>query len=227
MHSFKEYFQLFLERQYFADISAKLVGMTNQLKKQFDNIKELKIGDTFWINLNKNVKILIKIESVMPDDPTTFGEYDPKSRSIRLFIKAMYGDDSSKSLQYIKIKFPAKFEEILRHELSHAYEDLVTDVYQYTHYKPGSSRSYTKYINSTSEMNAYLNQWITSQLMYDRNIKNMFENRQLKPLVNAIMANISTHSEFSYLYEKNKNWFYKTIYTIIEKLIAVNKKDNE
>jgi hypothetical protein len=227
MHSFKEYFQLFLERQYFADISAKLVRMTNQLKKQFDNIKELKIGDTFWINLNKKVKILIKIESIMPDDPMTFGEYDPKNRSIRMFIKAMYGDDSPASLKYIKIKFPAKFEEILRHELSHAYEDLVTDVYQYTHSKVDPSVDYHGYINSTSEINAFLNQWIISQLMYDRNIKNMYENHQLKPLVNAIMANISIHPEFSYLYEKNKNWFYKTIYTIIEKLIAVNKKKDE
>lgn len=223
MHSFKDYFQLFLERQYFATISAKLVKMTNQLKKQFDNIKELKIGDSFWIDLNKNVKILVKIESIIPDEPRTFGEYDPSSKSIEIFIKAIYGDDSPASLRYIKNKFPAKFEEILRHELSHAYEDLVTDVYQYTHYK-GPSKDYVKYINSTSEMNAYLNQWVTSQLKYDRNIKNMFENRQLKAVVNAIMANISTNSEFSYLYEKNKKWFYKTIYTIIEKLIVVNKK---
>ena len=38
MQSYKKYFQVFLERQYFADISAKLVKMTNQLKKQFDNL---------------------------------------------------------------------------------------------------------------------------------------------------------------------------------------------
>lgn len=224
MQSYKKYFQVFLERQYFADISAKLVKMTNQLKKQFDNIKELKIGDSFWIDLNKNIKILIKIESIMQNDPRTFGEYDPSSKSIEIFIKAIYGDDSPASLRYIKNKFPAKFEEILRHELSHAYEDLVTDVYQYTHSKVDSSKNYVKYINSTSEMNAYLNQWVTSQVMYNRNINNMFKNRQLKAVVNAVMANILTHSEFSYLYEKNKKWFYKTIYTIIETLIAANKK---
>jgi hypothetical protein len=221
MHSYKKYFQLFLERQYFADISAKLVKMTNQLKKQFDNIKELKIGDTFWINLNKNVKILIKIESVIPSDLTAFGQYDPATKTIDVAIKTIYGDDSSESLQYIRKKFPAKFEETVRHELSHAYEDLVTNVYQYTHSKVDPSVDYYGYINSTSEMNARLNEWVTSLLMYNKYIKNLYESRKLKPLVNAIVSDISTYPEFFYIYEKNKKWFYKTIYTIIKKLLNV------
>lgn len=224
MHSFKEYFQLFLERRSIIDQQYIFQRMIKDLINQIKSIPKLKNGEEFFLDFNEDTSICVKFYTKPPkniEDEGANAEYIPGDYCINVYLNNLLSDLAIRNpLVYIKKHIPEELIAVLRHELTHAYEDLVKGIIDYT--SPQDTRDledYGKYFNSLSEINAYFNQHIPTLIRKEPLLQKFYNQGDIKNATLFIVDKVKQLPDFQEMYDKNKKWFFKTIYTTLDQLM--------
>lgn len=233
MNNFKQHFQLFLERKYFSDNLVLFRNMVSQLKMQLKDSIDI-VDDEFYLDFDEDSTVRVKILMSPPKSISKkhFGDdaiYNPSDETIYLFLKNIFDDiPVDKIIPYTR-KMPVRLEEVVIHELSHAYEHIkreiaddtkLPSVAHYTGPEDETIRSSSKrYINNLAEINSYLHQWIGRELK-TRSLIYYMSAGDVTGAAKYLFNKIRIEPHFNNLFDKNKKWFYKTIYTTLDHLIA-------
>lgn len=201
--------------------------MIQELRLQINDRPKLKTGEEFYLDFDPDTSICIKLyarppKNIAENEKYANAIYDSDNYCIEVFLNNLLRKISVKNpLDYIKKHFPEELVGVLRHELSHAYEDMVSGVY--THTSPVDTRdttNYANYFNSETEINAYFQQHIPTIISKNPLIQHFIRKGDIKSATRTTIKAISQHPDFAEFFNKNKEWFYKTIYTTLDHLIA-------
>lgn len=225
--------RLLFERQYFTKNFQLFSNMINQFKDQLDELKTVSDGEEFYLDFSDDNTVVVRLYKTAPSSVDDIEEraanaiFSPKDDAIFVFLDNLFSDmKKSQLLKYSKT-FPKKLRNVLFHELSHAYEYLVRDigngatVLNYTSQDDKRIKSpEIQYINNLSELNAYFHQWISAELQDNKSVRNFIRKGQVNTAVDLIVQKIKQEPYFEFIFDKNKKWFFKNIYTTIDNLFA-------
>jgi len=142
-------------------------------------------------------------------------------------IEVYVNPSKSKEYHYRDRKFedivdaslPKFIKDKLRHELSHAYEDIIKDVAFYKTAQYDAHETIEDYYNDDEEINANLNQFLTSELSINRDIMFKIQEGDINGAVSAFIAKLKTQEFIKNIKPENKVWVLKTVYTFVRDLV--------
>lgn len=119
---------------------------------------------------------------------------------------------------------PKFVKDVIRHELSHAYEDIVKNI---SKFQTSDSDKITdsKYRNLDEEINADLNQFLNSELSVNADIMYKISEGDINGAVNAYIRKLKTSEFIKQVTPQNKIWIIKTIYTFVRDLVEQGKAE--
>ena len=188
--NFRDYY-LLQERDYFVN----LMGFTDKLIKKLKNKKGYEEGQAVWDANTLTIEIYLgKI-------------LDPSVKNVFASLQTYF-------------PFPEELNSVLRHEISHAYEDIVKKI----DLKGYDTTDSKKYYNSDTEVNAYLNSWVPTELLTNEDIKSYIRKGDVRNAVGELVDILKNKPEVKNFYTvENKQWLYKTVYTIVSTIIKKSK----
>lgn len=234
--NYKQYY-IIRERKFFTDLNQLINLVLNDLKTQIEKRGGVKPGQIFKVSLGNEQTIDIKFYKGYSRAALDYinshnlekkinGLYFPKSDDSDARIE-VYINSSKKKNNYYKERtfedfinksLPKYIKDIITHELTHAYEDLVKDVLQY---KNSDSFNDKDYYNSSEEMNAYLTQFINSVLSGDESISSnilfYLKQHKIKEACREIFSVITQKKWVKNLTRDNKIKIIKNIYTTLSR----------
>lgn len=248
--TFTDYY-LVREREFFVDLTTLTDEVIDNLQHKISKKKAFNSGDKITVNFGEFEKLDFKFykgyskaaretgfASSVSGDGETLALYFPKKDEENARIE-IYVNASKKGNSYYKEKtfedfmnksLPKYIKDILRHEIAHAYEDLMMDTLQ--HSAPSSdSRVHKEYINDDKEINANLSAFLSSQIKVSALVKyyvlqavNNADNPANKnvEMVNAVKTLLNLLSQekwVQHLTNENKKWIIKTTYTFVQDLV--------
>lgn len=240
------------ERSYFAQTIPLFNKMIVNLKQQLNGKKQIKVGEEFVLffgdddfagdvtvkfykGYSQNALDYFRDKELNPAEHRINAMYYPvdyelerpiEKPTIEVYLSKFIKDRRINLLEFIK-QMKEPLPALLRHELSHAYEDSkiskdgVNTVYAHT----GSDRNAESnshdqnYANNISEMNAWFQTWIPTLIQKEKLLQNYLYNGKLNEATLYIVNKIKGIDTFQDLYTKNKNWFYKTIYMTLSHIL--------
>lgn len=233
---FQKFF-LIQERQYFIDLIYFTEKISAKLKHHIKNNK-IKIGKKIPIEIDDDnvINFIFKNKPDIFTSPTTVAEYDFLSHNIYIYVKNIIQGYKLKVDDMNKF-FSANFSLIdstLRHELSHAYEDMVKNIQPFTHkthnepeekmFGSKKENDYAEYINREEEIHAFFIQKIPEMILKNPAIRNSFDRKNINKTVKLILKKLENEvTFFDFLYPRNKKRVLKLIYTFVQDLLY-NKK---
>lgn len=242
----KDYY-LLKERAYFIDLATLSEEIINQLQEKLAKKKSIRSGDKITVKIADAYELDIKLykgKSHAARDAEHNGPAVEEESSAMYFPATgesngrieIYVNSSKKSQSYYKERkfedfinksLPKYIKDILRHEIAHAYEDIVSDVGKY---KQTQNTTRKEYFNSDDEVNAYFMQWFPGELQKNKvaqyhlsaahtaeeeSVKTDHLNRAAK----VLLQKLSQMPWVAELDEKNKKWLIKTTYTSVRELL--------
>ena len=232
--SFKEFFQLFLERKSFTNNLQLFEKMIKQLKSQISEMMQFEEGIEFYVDFDEDHTIRIQFFTIPPKNipkahRTDDAIYNPSDQTIYLFLKNIFHDIKKINPTTIIKSFPPILRDVIFHELTHAHEHIMQEfedidtqpsVAHYTGPENEQIRSKgPRYINNLAEMNAYFHQWLSRELQDNIYVRNAIKNNNITVATQLIVQRVKKEPHFKNLFEPNKKWFYKTIYTTLDQLM--------
>lgn len=225
--NFKDFY-LLQERHHFSDLLPKTDEILAEIKNKIKGMDDFKSGDTINVQLEDGIEVPIVFYKNKSKTYLTHHAKDKKKEDVyanyfngkievylsRLFPDREYGKINPFKL--VKAMFPVELQSALRHELTHAYEDLVQKVLRYNIDK---DQSPSAYINSTAELNAHLVQWLGQAYNHNRIFRSLVDRKELFDAVLFAVRNVIDPRWKESITPENKKWLYKTIYQIISDLI--------
>lgn len=232
--NYREYY-LIRERKFFTDLNQLVNLVLDDLREQIEKKGGVKPGQTFKVSIGDEHKMDIKfykgysraaLDHINSNnlEKKVGGMYFPKTAENNPRIE-VYINSSKKQNSYYKQRtfedfinksLPKYIKDIITHELTHAYEDLVKNVLQY---KPDTKPFSKEYYNSSEEMNAYLNDFINSVLSGEETISSnvMFYLKQnkIKEACREVFSVIASEDWIKNLTRENKIKIIKNIYTTL------------
>lgn len=243
MQSFSEFFKVYVERRYFVDAATTFTKMIRDLQQQMKEQGTINPGDgftlffsdddfaepvtvAFYNGYNKRARAFMRDTGSDTTSAAYYsdGQYGVDTPTIEIYLSKILPPSVTNKFEFIKL-MKEPLPSILRHELSHAYEHLVVQrrdgsdtVLNDTGKERQISDPDERYMNNTSEMNAWLQTWVPTLLSKDKLLQHYVQNGDVKNATSLIVNKINKTPLFASLYDKNKNWFYKTIYTMMVEL---------
>jgi hypothetical protein len=233
MQSFKEFFGLYLERQYFMNNLEIFSSMVNELRNRINEVDEYYPGIEFYLDFDEDHTVKVALYDIIPPNipkqhKNDDAIYNPADETIYVFLNRVIGVDKKNRLEVLK-KFPKYLRDVVFHELSHAYEhmmrefeddDKLPSVAHYTGPENQQIRSKNqRYINNLAELNAHFHQWISRELQDNKIIRTQIKHNNINNAAQLLVQKVKQEPLFKNLFEKNKKWFYKTIYTTLHALV--------
>lgn len=232
-------FLLLKERAYFVDLTTLSERIINTLQEKLAKKKSIRSGDTITVPVNKNSSLDIKLYKGYSHAARAAKSNDPSSNTENEGVSAMYFPKTGESNGRIEIyvnaskkeqdyykerKFedfinkslPKYIKDILRHEIAHAYEDIVSDVSQFKSQKNDTMEDYQ---NSDDEINAYLMQFLPGEVQVNHMVKYFVSQGDANAAVRKLLEKLAPLPWVKALTDDNKRWVVKTIYTYINKLL--------
>lgn len=245
----KDYY-LLKERAYFIDLATLSEEIINQLQEKLAKKKSIRSGDKITVKIADAYELDIKLykgkshaaRNALSNKPVLDGESDGSSAMyfpatadsngrIEIYVNSSKKDQDyykeRKFEDFINKSLPKYIKDILRHEIAHAYEDIVSGA---AHYKPTTNKTATEYYNSDEEVNAYFMEWFPGEiqnnkvaqhhLLAARNAKEeSVKTDHLNRAAKVLLQKLSQMPWVAELDEKNKKWLIKTTYTSVRELL--------
>lgn len=226
------------ERSYFTDLTFIIEDLIAELEKQIKNKKTIKSRDSFNVALKDFGKIKITFYSEYSKKARDYikEKNDPNFKPSAIFFSEKTDDlggiielyiNKLKPSYYKNRKFtttvsiqngrlPKFIKDALRHELTHAYEDVLYDDHMR---KDIDHEDYYSYVNSDAEVNAFFNERVLSLLHHDPLIKTLLNLGNVQEIMRKIINIIKYDEVIYHMSDANKKWLLKTMYTTIIDLI--------
>jgi transcription antitermination factor NusG len=227
---------LICERLSFFELGLFSEKIIFELEKQLSEKKNIKSGSSFFIPISEDKTIQIKF----------YKEYSEKARQLLAdyknanneIVKAIFFEEKTSkadgrieiyinkskpyyykdrdSIDIIRNRLPKFIKDILRHELVHAHEQILSS-FNKKRKKIDKNASFEDYINSDEEMNANLVELINSTIHHDKVIYYYISVGNPKKAMGLLVHKIKNDYRIVDLTEDNKKWFLKTAWTIVQK----------
>lgn len=235
-NDFHKFFNLFLERKSFVKNIKLFNRMIKQFKSQVAAESSIKSGAEFFLDFSPidTVRVLLfdrfpkKLMDITSETQRSIAlymptgqDYEPFSTSIVISLRNLFDGMSIKDpFVYIKKHFPYELEDTMIHELSHAYEDIVSEVSDFTFSEdPDEHDEALSYYNNESELNAYLIQFVSDQIKNNKTIYLASVKGDINKVVSELVPLLVKQDVFRHSYGKNKQWLMKTLYTIVDNML--------
>jgi hypothetical protein len=222
------------ERAYFSDLSTFSEDIITQLTEKIKNKKNIRSGDSFVVELGDNHDLEIKFykdysrraRAFINDNPEVEegvqalyfdNTTDKADGTIEIYLnhaKTYYYKDVD-SIAIVNSRLPKFIKEILRHEITHAYE---SNVMGFNEIRPNRKENptYDDYANSDEEVNAKFNELIASVISGDNLVKYYIAAGDVNAAMRALVMKIKHEPSIVDLSDENKKWVLKTAYTTIQ-----------
>jgi len=244
----KQYY-LLRERAYFVDLATLSDEVIQALQDKISKKKSFNSGDKITVPFGEVESLDFKfykgyskaareqkLSSSVSGDGKTLALYFPKNDNENARIE-VYVNASKKDNSYYKGRdfedfmnksLPKYIKDILRHEIAHAYEDLMMDTLQYTNTQ--NRKNYSDYVNDDKELNAELMRFLPSEIQHNALVKyfllqaNNAENSEQQTIeinnaARALLSRIAREPWVQHLSKDNKKWIIKTVYTYVSELV--------
>lgn len=231
-----------LERAYFSDLSTLSEEIISQLADKIKNKETIRSGDSFIVDLGDNHDLEIKFYKDYSRRAREFLK-KRKAQFADTKVRAFYFDDISDkadgtieiylnyskpyyyknldSIDIVNSRLPKFIKDILRHEITHAYE---TNLTEFGDVRPNSEQEqeYDEYVNSDEEINAVFNGVVSSAIYNDKLINYYVAIGDINAAMRALVLRITNEPEIDNLSDENKKWILKTAYTTLQDQIEKN-----
>jgi hypothetical protein len=107
-------------------------------------------------------------------------------------------------------------KNILRHEIAHAYEDIVSDLSQY---KNATNNTQKEYYNSDTEIDAYLNEFLSAESKTNHMLKYHVSRGDRNSATQVLLNKLAGYDWIRQLTKENKKWVMKTVYTYVAEMV--------
>jgi len=240
--NFKSFF-LLNERKFFIDLARFTEIILSRLE---DKIREKKngvrSGSKITLSLGKDRKLDFKFYKGYSrrthaerklnqwTDTDAQAIYYGKDAEHNGTIEVYFNPAKSSESYYKDKKFedvidgslPKFIKDAIRHELSHAYEDIMKDVAKFKNddYTVGTTDSH---FDQDEEINANLSQFLTSELSVNRDVMFKISEGDIHGAVSAFVRKLKDQPFFSKINSKNKIWVLKTIFTFVHDIVEKKK----
>lgn len=254
--NFKKFYVL-KERRYFVNLTKYTGNIIKILQKEIKSSEtEIEPGQVFNVPIDDDTNLEVafykgaskRLREYIQDNPNyiikdIFALYfslnllKGESPRIEVYINNM----KNLSNHYKKLTFSNLVNKnngihpivssVLRHELSHAYEDLENDLFRKRmsrkaekHLDDNSSFNNFKmtevpYYDQDTEHNAHFLASLTTFIKIDPVIKLAIVQKNLTSAVQHVLNHLQDSGWYNSLSESNKNWVKKTTYTYLDELI--------
>lgn len=232
--NFKQYY-IIRERKFFTDLYSLIDVVLNNLKEKIEEKGGVKPGQIFTIPIGDDYNFDIKfykgysraaIEYAKKEKvPLTFKSlYFEKENGQNGRIEVYINNSKKKNSYYKDRQFedfvnkslPKYIKDILTHELTHAYEDIIKDVLKFK--KPQTS-SDAAYYNSDDEMNAFLTQTMHDILSADNPLSETLhfyiKHKKIKEASRDVFNELIKKNWIKQLNRQNKIRIIKLVYRIL------------
>ncbi len=226
---------LIQERSYFANLVAFSEEIINQLTDKVKNKEKINSGDSFIVDLGDTHDLEIKFYKTYSRRAKEYRKKnnytdsmsalffpiisDKADATIEIYINhaKTYYYKNRDSIEIVNNRLPKFIKDILRHEITHAQDDVLSS---FTHTKPAdkSHEDYDSYVNSDSEVNAYFNQVLSSEINENSLVKYYLSVGDVNSAMKALILKIKTLPEIDAMSDENKKWILKTAYTTMQKI---------
>jgi len=238
--NFTEHFLLH-ERQHFIKLAKLTEIIISKLEEKIRQKKNgVRSGTTFTIPIGKFYDLDIKFYKGYSrrthaqrkehawGDTNVQAIYYPETTETNGTIEIYFNPAKSGEYYYKDKKFediidgslPKFIKDALRHEISHAYEDIVKNV---SKYKENDYSVTNDYYNQDEELNANLSQFLNSELSVNADIMYKISEGDINGAVNAYIRKLKTSEFIKHVTPQNKIWIIKTIYTFVTGLVEQSK----
>lgn len=253
--TFKQFY-LVKERTYFVDLNTIIDQTITELQNKIAKKKSFNSGDKITVPFGEYEKLDFKfykgysraareaVKNLLGDADRSDikGMYFPKDEENNARIEVYVNTAKSSNGYYKERTFedfmnkslPKYIKDLLAHEITHAYEDLLmgylafdqeTDLSNEDEYEKNN-----KYFNSRTEMNAHLMQSINTEVRTNAKVKyfllqahnaenDVQKNQEIANATRTILAKIAQEDWVSYLTKEKKKWIIKTVYTSVAELV--------
>lgn len=247
MLDLKQYLSL-KERAYFVDLATLSEDVINQLQEKLAKKKSIRSGDTITVSIGDMYDLDIKLykgrshaaRAEMQQNPTDnesgasamyFPETAESNGRIEIYVNASKKDQDyykeRKFEDFINKSLPKYIKDMLRHEIAHAYEDIVQDVGRFKNNRPTSQ---DEYINSDDEVNAHFMGWLPGEIQNNQMVQyhlmqahNAEDETQKQTAINravkAVLNKLPQEHWMGQVSDATKKWILKTTYTYMTDMV--------
>ena len=240
--NFKDFFIL-QERQHFINLARLTEIIISKLEAKIRKKKNgVRSGSTITIPIGEYYDLDIKfykgysrrtqrsMKDTYVDDSGVSATYYPETADSNGTIEIYLNPTKAKEYYYRDKKFediidgslPKFIKDILRHEISHAYEDIVRDISKFQN-KQQDDLSTHEYHNLDEELNANLSQFLNSELSVNADIMYKISEGDINGAVNSFIKKLKEQEFIKEVDPKNKIWIIKTIYTFVRDLVEQSR----
>lgn len=231
-------FYIIKERAFFTNLFKLITLVLEELKNQIEKTGSVRPGRVYKVSLGDGYDLDVKFYKGYSrsareymaknslDDVSAL--YFPKTTDSNGRIE-IYINNSKKQTSYYKERkfedfvnksLPKYIKDIISHELTHAYEDIVRDVLKY---KPDQQSNEKEYYSSDEEINAYITQYVYKILQdgsdVSNNVKFYIKQKNIKSACREIFSTIKDKKFVTNLDRDGKIKIIKIIYTIVTELV--------
>lgn len=241
--NFKQYYVI-RERKFFTDLYSLIDMVLNNLKDKIEEKGGVKPGQIFTVPLGDYYDLDIKFYKGYSRAAIEYakkekialnfsGLYFPEKKESNGRIE-VYINTSKKNNNYYKERqfedfvnksLPKYIKNILTHEITHAYEDIVKDVLKF---KKSQTSSDDAYYNSDEEMNAFLTETMHDILNTDhpmsQTIHFYIRNNKIKEASRDVFGELIKKNWIKKLNRNNKIRIIKLVYRILSDLAQKQSK---
>lgn len=246
--NFKDFFIL-QERRHFISLSRLTYIIISQLEEKIKKKKNgVRAGSTFKIKIDADHTLAIKfykgysrrtLDDIKANPnlkerdigavyfPVEHGDTESSIGTIEIYLNPnkqghhYYKDKKFEDI--INSTLPKFIKEMIAHEVSHAYEDIIRQL-EPTRGKNPDTMSEKEYNNLDEELNANLSAFLTSELEYNKSIIYKITTGDITGAVSALIAQVKRQPFMELITAENKIWVLKTIYTFVTELVDDNKE---
>lgn len=231
---FKNY-TLLKERAYFIDLTTLTNKIIDRLEQIIKTKKSIRPGASITVPISQTFDLDIKFYKGISrrgreymkqagaegSDALYFSETADENGTLEIYIndskdnQYYYKDKSFDEI--IKGRLPKFLRDILRHEISHAYEDIVRDISAYSGNEDLSDDK--KYFNDDSELNAYFIQLVPGEIEVSQVVQHYIRKGDVNTATRELLTRLQNKEFVEHLTPENKNWFVKTVYTYVKMLV--------
>ena len=240
--NFTDHFLLH-ERQHFINLAKLTEIIISKLEAKIRKKKNgVRSGSVITVPIGKFYDLDIKfykgysrrtqqsMKNTVVDENGVSATYYPKTVDQNGTIEVYLNPTKAKEYYYRDKKFediidgslPKFIKDILRHEISHAYDDIVKDIAQYQT-QDQDKLSQKEYSNLDEELNANLSQFLNSELSVNADIMYKISEGDINGAVNAYIRSLKKQEFIKHVTPQNKIWIIKTIYTFVTGLVEQSK----
>lgn len=244
---FKTYY-LLKERAHFVDLATLSDDIIDQLQEKLAKKKSINSGDKITVTIADVAELDIKLykgySRAALDHIAQYPHlkvegigalYFPKTENENGRIE-LYINTSKKSNNYYKERkfedfinksLPKYIKDMLRHEISHAYEDIISDVAQYSETE---NEDDSAYYNSDDEINAFLMQYLPGEIQHNAVVKHYLvlahkaetpeqKAQDINTATEILLNKLASQAWVRELSKANKKWVMKTVYTYVAEFV--------